>query len=748
MATTDNTPIQLDFSSDELIKLKEKIKLFEYVEKFEPYNLFNISLRDHFKQYQSVKLYHKFNHELSLNSVFKHYSLIAMKYVRRYPYIFYSDHSIYKNKINLLISCLLIKERPEIANNLIERYDDNLTRYSFLDTLLFQNTNYDSINTNTLSLNTNYNELCNKYLKEMDLRPFGVGELLSILVEIADKALPDISDEDITIAILAKNKKKVSLEKKYIMVLPSLVNRRNINKVLSSKIVDKKYVKISLPIWEQEMCFALKKAVSLSLDMKIEDLETSDRDIIMFKLVRFIIFNKSTFEQYFKEGLSFFNSKLKSINIPFQFTNNIIKEMVIELNKKLNKSIIDKDYDSLSKSFGMLASDFRYRVRYMRLSHKTKLSLNKSAITANFLYYDNSFNINSQSGINPITDFLLKMKKIGINDNEIRNLVSKIFDFKTLFSEKGPTKLYHDFAHIVVPKLLKLFSELPVNRAYTPIYNKFCKLLISELGGSSIKTQLLTEITYLFPKKIDLIYKENFSSLKEMSGILSYPSCEYLSDYEQLEDTNIRFLDTKEGYFRRIKSMSLGSGVKKIIKNYSTSIQNEKNLLELPIIRDKGRVKIGIIPHNYDLSLLAVGVDGVCISPGSDSHKEHHRKECLNLVVYDDKEIFLWGLLIKSNLNFGWFMNNFQGRLPSRLEKIKNEIRDEVIDIMSNIGNIYMVEHSFNAMALHEGLKNVEVNDMTLPAMRLDIHHKPDGKIPPMSFYKVEMAQYASNGIK
>ena len=100
----------------------------------------------------------------------------------------------------------------------------------------------------------------------------------------------------------------------------------------------------------------------------------------------------------------------------------------------------------------------------------------------------------------------------------------------------------------------------------------------------------------------------------------------------------------------------------------------------------------------------------------------------MNLIVRDGNDILLWGLLLREQKSASpvYFLNNLQGSFPSAYAKHKDAIRDEIIALFGDLGEVLTRSHYFNAISLVDEDVHLPLaigRNIVVPKMRLDIRY-------------------------
>jgi hypothetical protein len=709
------------------------LKIFDYVKSKAEDTWIGSKYKDYFRKYQAKKLYLKFGESFDSDATWENIRSISQRFIINYPSIFYFDKKMSEFYMNLYLSSQILAEDKSLIESIKERGGDDETYYSFMDLSFFYSGNKE-IPINKINIDEGYQRRAIKLNNSLNVSACGVGELFSVIADKIADPLNELPDEVILNAIIVKSKKKESLKSKYMEVFPKLLTNIGFKKVVGAKNFTRKYSKMSLPIWEKEVSLVMKRAIKKSLSISNFDLESMDREEVIWKLIQLQMRNGNNISSEISNSYSEFFLHLRKSSFPFQIRGlDFINQITDSINVYI-KDLMNIENTKIIAPFKKELRKYNYRTRYIKTGTKTKAMLTNAAHASILL---NGALGNGNSSSSNILDIYLLLSEKNINNNEIRNLLSKLYDMNRFYIDGKVTSEFHDIAFSMIPSLNLLLKNFSKDTKYKQFYNKLIKLLVSEIGGSNIDTQTINALSKLKPNILNNLSNEKFSSLSALVGLASFNSKDKIAIEEKIDELQLKHFDGKDNISLKIREMMAGSSIKKILKNYSEKNHGE-TLLENPLRKEIGKgLQIAIVPHDYSLSLIAAGVNGVCIGLGSEHHAQQHIKECVNLIVYDDKAIYLWGLIVKAKENYNWFLNNFQGRLPNRYAKIKDVIKEESISIMSEIGNVYMCEQYFNAMDLHKGLDKVAIDELTLPKMRLDIHQDKEGKIGKSHLYKV-----------
>ncbi|WP_415912970.1 hypothetical protein [Neptuniibacter sp. QD37_11] len=370
------------------------------------------------------------------------------------------------------------------------------------------------------------------------------------------------------------------------------------------------------------------------------------------------------------------------------------------------------------------------RIKRMKLSRKT------IATYEDHMHIDGlmRFAHDTKRGI---YDLHIVLSRIGVNHSTIRNLITQVFS-KKLWIDRN-TQDIHDHATSYLRNIFGLADAIDRHPCNPELNNKIFKLLTSEIGGGGFNAATLRTIKEsAATNHLSRIKHNSFNSLSDLISTL-------LNDPQLIDDV-ISMAEEKRFIFdelecrNTIKAMTLG----KTLSTYLNQVPKvpEDSESKSVISQKLGPLSISLYPHNHLIGALGAAVPGVCIGFTSNYHRSHLREECQNLIVHDGEKILLWGLVVKAECG-AFFLNNFQGSLPSRYAKFKSDLVEVVQTLLSGIGNVYLMEFGFNAVSLAKDLMQKEGIELHLPKMRLDVPQDDEGWVRSNALYKIPASESA-----
>ena len=160
---------------------------------------------------------------------------------------------------------------------------------------------------------------------------------------------------------------------------------------------------------------------------------------------------------------------------------------------------------------------------------------------------------------------------------------------------------------------------------------------------------------------------------------------------------------------------------------------------------------VGVFAHNNPTALLGPSLSSVCISSGSVYHHQQLNPSFMNLCIYDDDQLILWGLLCRAydheNDKVIYILNNFQGSINNHRVKPK-QVQNAVLDTLrefieiNRIDAIFMKDQYFNAINLCEGLppmRTVRNKFLLERNARLDFEVNSQGAVQQDKFYVLDI---------
>ncbi len=323
-------------------------------------------------------------------------------------------------------------------------------------------------------------------------------------------------------------------------------------------------------------------------------------------------------------------------------------------------------------------------------------------------------------------------------------------------------KFLHDFYVVLHPLIVRFFYVLkqPKNKKEAKkVSNIILKSILSyNLDTSTNLThlaKLLNALTMKLEKSI-LMQEEVLAKINRQSSLISIlVLCE---DRElQIDDivlhTIKHTLNVKEKHLEMASNMMIKESYIDLCSDLSNSMKYP--LFHTPnqvkeLAKERFNFKVSILAHNNPLALLGPSLSSVCIDLGSIYHHQQLNPSFMNLCIYDDDQLVLWGLLCRAydheNDKIIYILNNFQGSINNHRVKPK-QVQNAVLDTLrefieiNRIDAIFMKDQYFNAINLCEGLPPMQTvrNKLLLERnARLDFEVNSQGVVQQEKFYVLE----------
>ena len=306
-----------------------------------------------------------------------------------------------------------------------------------------------------------------------------------------------------------------------------------------------------------------------------------------------------------------------------------------------------------------------------------------------------------------IQQFHKKLVEKGINTSNIRNLINALYSQKVW--DVGITKFGHD-SQVFADKLYHVISNLHALKCKnsTDNTNKIIKLLTSHLANKDIsKAFEFVDFALADIKRLRVVLKNTSpNSAKRID--------DYIQEYT-LEEKEVFRLTVRNFALKGVKVHedrdSLVLEKMNVHLDWIAAISSHRKTwksLRSPVLTKNNStgLKVEVLPYNYFIGMMGASVDGVCIDFGGPEHLQHLKDDCMNLVIHDEERIYLWGLLVKTVDENEWFLNNLQGSLPSRYNKAKLELKNDIRFALNQLGDVLMVQHGFNSLSIIDESKD------------------------------------------
>ena len=319
----------------------------------------------------------------------------------------------------------------------------------------------------------------------------------------------------------------------------------------------------------------------------------------------------------------------------------------------------------------------------------------------------------------------------------------------------------HDFYLLLHPMLIELFFTLlqyGSPQKSKKVSNIVLKSLLSyNLDNTSNLADLTTSITsLLMTTKRGILFQDDV--LKELNTNSSLTTILSVCKEKELQVDQKLLKTIKEKLHVQTYHLQLASNM--LLKEsyldlcYRLTHTKSHPLFHTPNPMQAVHTKtehfnVSILPHNDPLSLLGPALSSVCIAFDSHYHHQQLNPSFMNLCIYSDKELILWGLLCRaSDIKDGktvYILNNFQGSINDH--KVKQaRVKEEVIKtlktflVKNSIDAIFLKDQFFNAVNLVKGLPLIKTvrNQYCLERnARLDFETNAEGVVQQDAFYVI-----------
>lgn len=512
-----------------------------------------------------------------------------------------------------------------------------------------------------------------------------------------------------------KNKKKRA-EEKFLQCLKDVWKKRIIIKALNTPEVDagvELETRLTFPVWRRLVAMEVARALRNNGIKTGKNLDDSlIRELILKNRYQIIV------EVIGSDIHNAISKMIRPVNLG---VHQIIEYLGYGLFEAIGKpSLTNPRWKDVLPKNKIIASRFRR----MTISTKTRLTyeslMDTEAVCG--LIGDESF---------PLYGIHADMSLGGLNSSTIRNFIKTVFSGDVWDNKRGMTKVAHDIATWRVPSAVRFAKKIARNDSVEgrKTLEKVVKLITSEAAGGDFDYMRLNNFS-LFSCEKELIRHDQFNSFTQYVAILKNDKRRVERVLSASEAKGL--IVSRERDRGIITGMDLGKELTKYLKGMTICCaQIGKKVISKKV----GALTVSVVPHDHLLGVMGAAARGVCISFDSRYHKEHFTAHCRNMVIYDEDAIYLWGLLVECQ-DGSFFMNNFQGALPSRYQKHKQQILHSSRECLSELGDVYLLSLSFNAMNLSENLDYVE-KDLNAPKMRLDIEQDKNGDLISDGFFKV-----------
>lgn len=423
----------------------------------------------------------------------------------------------------------------------------------------------------------------------------------------------------------------------------------------------------------------------------------------------------------FRDIASAIFKDIEKVKRSFQISISAIEDALIDA-FNCRMSIFSAKDAAFQQPYKSVANE-RRRISRMALSKTTK-----NAYSEALLYYSVANDLNSR--VLGVLGFHRRLKKLGVNDSTTRNFIKSFYNAK-IWSLNSGAQYLHDMGYDVIPALTEFVNRLSANTNQSKLYNTVFKLLTSHIGGGDFNHHMLNDLLALnhFSTSFDDV---KITSINHLLSLLYANDSRLDNIFDRCDELQIPY--SKERDLALITGMRLIGTLSDYLNTFASPFPaSSANTINASL----GKLNVAIMPHNDLLGMLGAGVPGICIHFNSKYHREHIHPKARNLVVYDESRIFLWGLMVQAECG-QWYLNNFQGALPSRYRGNASDLILSIHDVLSEVGNVYLLDFYFNSLSLCKGLQIKEDVTLKLPYMRFDVDQDDDGTLLEDCFFMVE----------
>lgn len=398
-------------------------------------------------------------------------------------------------------------------------------------------------------------------------------------------------------------------------------------------------------------------------------------------------------------------------------------EITSRLRQSLQEAVSDPSAAHIYAEANARVELHRKRLKRMRLSGTT-LRVYEPCLPISGLI-QGALEQDRQPSPPSLYDLHIHLTKIGVTAATTRNLIKQLYP---LDIAKCPRR-FHNHCLDLYPAFARWALSMPEAPGRERLYTQAFQMLTSHLAGGEFDVNILEDMHTLADAS-ESLNDARYKSLKQLAADLNRNNVALEQALSKAK--KLGFTVEKED-IELCANMRLARALGRLMQ-HAPAVPPE---VPEEIRQQVGELSVSILPYNRLKGVLGAGVPGVCIQFGTEYHRQHIRPECRNLVVHDNKRIYLWGLLVESSTRDHYYLNNFQGALPSRLRKYGEEIIFSARQLLSELGTVYLLDFYFNSMSLCDDLPVARDVALKVPKMRLDIPQAPDGTLEQNDFYVI-----------
>lgn len=529
------------------------------------------------------------------------------------------------------------------------------------------------------------------------------------------------------IRLQARLERRVSQKQAYLGLFRDAWKTRRLKKIIEERV----YSSEDLPIETKMSRVLIKDLIDNEMKQFFNQHSVTDLDTGYAVIIRTMLTNKQKVERIANQVAQGVWAKIKHIHLYALFTQEEAELAVI-----VGFAAIFWD-DSLPnpiqrRVFNLACFAHWDRIERLVMPHKSRLAY------GSFRFNEALVRMSSdETADHSIYMTHVCLISLGVSHSVTRSFISALYKFEGLGSD-GPTYDLHYAAEVLIPAVSRFLMKLRISAwrgvVAAQIYNKLFKLLTSEICGGGFRTQIINELLFTVNQPKDL-RPTDFQSIRQLSGILNearYETKTLLKDLAGKGFVVDADIDTK-----MLVSSNLAASVERYRKHLPLeSLGAHKGNAPTEVYQcTSGDLTVELLPWNHFRGVLGCGVHGVCIDFGGIAHKSHLMPRCRNLIVRDNRKIYLWGLLVECD-GGEFFLNNFQGSLPSQHRHSAEEIKELVWEVLNKLGQaVYTMDFAFNTISIADDVPVLPPDFLFVPDIRLDVFVSKEGFIDEEKMY-------------
>lgn len=399
-------------------------------------------------------------------------------------------------------------------------------------------------------------------------------------------------------------------------------------------------------------------------------------------------------------------------------------EITGRLRQSLQEAVSDPSAGHIYAEANARVAVHRKRLKRMRLSGTT-MRVYEPCLPISGLI-QGALEQEGQTTPPSLYDLHVHLTKIGVTAAATRNLIKQLYPLDIA----NCPRRFHDHCLDFYPAFTRWALSMPEAQGRERLYTQVFQMLTSHLAGGDFDVYILEDL-YTLADASPSLNDGRYKSLKQLVADLNRNN---VALEQALSSAKMLGFAVDKEDIELCANMRLARALGRFMLR-APAIPPEA---PEKIRQQVGELSVSILPYTHLKGFLGSGVPGVCIQFGSAYHRQHIRPECRNLIVHDSERIYLWGLLVESSTRGQYYLNNFQGALPSRLRKYTDDIVTGVHQVLRELGTVYLLDFTFNSISLCDDLPVARNVTLKLPSMRLDLRQKADGTLEQSDFYLVD----------